>query len=360
MKSTLKLLLITLLGVVFLSACNKDDEPKEPQKSNLQKYVTVKRGVDTALNSAATSCTISFSKNGNWKVYMGTDPGNIDMTTVVGESTGDSVVIANLDPYKRYYFEVVLNGTEKATVSSRQVAIVGQPNFRDLGGFINKDGKSVKWGILFRAGELSRLTDNDKMLMTGMGLDMVIDFRYDEEINENPDIIPEGIEYLNIPVDEGSYSRAQMTQWLISSDSAAFDTLLIHANKAFAIEAQPKFYEFMSKLNDGKKIVFHCTAGKDRTGFATALILSALDVDRQTIMEDYLSSNYYNEVMIQKTIDYVNSMGLNGEILLPVLIVKESYLEEAFDIIDNKYGGMDNYLNMLGVDKEKLKSLYLE
>ncbi len=360
MKNVLSLIILSLLAVTFLPSCNKDDKTGEPRKSNLQKYVTVKRGVDTTNHSASTKCTVSFSKDGSWKIYMGTDPENIDMTTEVAESDGDSVIITGLDTHKRYYFEIVLNGTEKSTVSSREVAIEGQPNFRDLGGFVNKDGKSVKWGILFRAGELSRITENDKMLLQGMGLHMVIDFRYDEEINENPDILPGGIEYLNIPVDEGSYSRAQMTQWLISNDSAAFDTLLIHANKAFVNDAQPKFSEFMSKLNEGKKIVFHCTAGKDRTGFATALILSALDVDRQTIIEDYLSSNYYNREMIQKTIDYVNSMGLNGEILLPVLIVKESYLEEAFHIIDNKYGGMDNYLNLLGVDKEKLKSLYLE
>ncbi len=353
--------MLTVL-VVFFVSCNKDDDNQdpEPQKSNIQEYVTVTRSADGGFRAASNSCTLNFSKTGTWKVYQGTTPGSIDMSVTVAETSEASVNITALDAHQRYYFEVVLDGKEKATVASTGVAIKGQKNFRDLGGFVTEDGKSVKWGMVFRSGELKALTDDDRQFMTSMQFDKLIDFRFAEEIAEAPDNIPEGIEVLNIPVEQGSYSRDQMTMWLMTNDHEAFDTLLIHANKVFVTDAQVEFGNFLKELESGKRIVFHCTAGKDRTGYATALFLSALGVDRETIMEDYLSSNDYNTNYIEQTIEYVNSLGLNGELLRPVMVVKSEYLEQAFSTIDNQYGGMDSYLDLLGVDREKLKSLYLE
>ena len=361
MKKLIQGIILTVLVVSMISCKKDDDQPNPgPQKSNIQEYVTVTRDVDDGSRTAATSCTISFSKQGNWKIYMGTDPGSINMDTTVAETSEVSIEITELDPHQRYYFEVVLDDKEKATVSSTGVAIEGQKNFRDLGGFITDDGKSVKWGMVFRSGELSALTDDDKQFMANIHFGRLIDFRYDEELSENPDNIPDGIDVLNIPVEQGSYSRDQMTTWLFTNDHEAFDTLLIHANRVFVTDAQTEFSNFLHQLENGERVIFHCTAGKDRAGYATALFLSALGVDRETIIEDYLSSNNYNESMINATIEYVNSMGLNGELLRPVLIVKREYIETAFETIDNQYGGMDAYLELLGVDREKLKSLYLE
>jgi len=361
MKKLIQGIVLAILVISFIS-CNKDDDQPDagPQKSNIQQYVTITRDADDASRAAATTCTMSFSKQGHWKIYMGTDPGSIDMNVTVAETSEASVEITGLDPHQRYYFEVILDDKEKATVSSTGVAIEGQKNFRDLGGFITDDGKSVKWGMVFRSGELSALTDDDKQFMANMHFNMLIDFRYDEELDENPDNIPDGIDVLNIPVEQGSYSRDQMTTWLFTNDHEAFDTLLIHANRVFVTDAQEEFSEFLHQLENGKRVIFHCTAGKDRAGYATALFLSALGVDRETIMEDYMSSNEYNESMIAATIEYVNSMGLNGELLRPALVVKREYIETAFETIDNQYGGMDAYLELLGVDREKLKSLYLE
>ena len=361
MKRLTQSIILTIMVLSFAS-CNKNDDQGDPapQKSNIQQYVEVTRNANKSSNAASTSCTMTFSKQGTWKIYMGTNPDSIDMNNEVAETSASSVEITGLDPYKRYYFEVVLDDKEKATVSSTGVTIKGQPNFRDLGGMITQDGKSVKWDMVFRSGELSALTDDDVQFMANMHFDKLIDFRYTEEIIQNPDKLPSGIDVIKIPVEQGSYSRSQMLQWLSANDQEAFDTLLIHANKVFVTDAQEEFGEFMKKLENGDRLVFHCTAGKDRAGYATALFLSALGVDRETIIQDYLTSNKYNEKMIEETIAYVNSVGMNGELLRPVLIVKREYIEQAFNTIDSQYGGMDSYLKLLGVDVEKLKSLYLE
>jgi protein-tyrosine phosphatase len=140
----------------------------------------------------------------------------------------------------------------------------------------------------------------------------------------------------------------------------AFDTLLIHANMAFVTDFQEEFGDFLQHLESGESFVYHCTAGKDRAGFATVLFLSALGVDKETILNDYMISNQYNVELIDGTIASVNNVGLNGEILRPVLEVKLEYINKAYETIDNEFGGMSNYLDLLGVDIEKLKSLYLE
>jgi protein-tyrosine phosphatase len=344
-----------IFSVIFIiAACNNDDEPS-PANSNIQQYVGVAR------NAGSDNYEMTFSKQGKWKVYQGTSPDNIDIIVSVGETTQGSLTISGLNTTQRYYFIVELDSGDQAMVSETQIAVMGQPNFRDLGGIITKEGKSVKWGKIYRSGELNRLTEDDKQYMASMKIDKLIDFRFDEEIDEAPDNIPEGIEVVNLPVKDSLFTRAVLTSWLISSNKEGFDTLLIHANRVFVTEFQNEFSEFMKSLETGPSLVFHCTYGKDRTGYATALFLSALGVDREKIIEEYLESNTYLDDIIEQTIAYVNSLGLNGELLRPTLEVKREYLENAFSIIDSQYGGMDNYLrNTLGVDVDRLKALYLE
>ena len=343
------------LGFLFvIPACSNDDEPA-PASGNIQQYVSVSRDAGSA------TYEMSFSKQGSWKIYQGTSPSDIDMSLVVGETTGADVSIQGLDPGQRYYFMVELDDKDQAVVSERRLAFYGQSNFRDLGGFITKEGKSVKWGKIYRAGELNKLTDDDKAYMAGLKINTLIDFRFEDEISEAPDRLPDGINVINLPVEDSLFSRSVLTSWLFSGNKEGFDSLLIHANKVFVTDFQNEFSAFLKNLESGETVVFHCTHGKDRTGYATALFLSALGVDREVIIEDYLASNTYLSVLIEQTIAYVNSLGLNGELLRPTLELKRGYLEEAFRIIDDQYGGMDNYLSKtLGVDTDKLKALYLE
>ena len=102
--------IILSIMVISITSCNKDDDPgtTEPQKSNIQQYVTVTRSATESSRAASTSCTMSFSKQGTWKIYAGTNPDAIDMNTPVGETTAASVEISGLDPHQHYYFEVIL------------------------------------------------------------------------------------------------------------------------------------------------------------------------------------------------------------------------------------------------------------
>ena len=356
MKQKFNLALFFILFTFILSACNNDDTPQpEPGEKNIQQYVTINH------NPGSDTVSFSFSKDGTWKVYKGDAVDNIDMSAPAGSTTTGKLDITGLDPLKRYYFNVTLDENSQALVSETKIAVAGQPNLRDMGGIINKDGKSVVWGKVYRSGELGKLTDDDVKYLSSLNLTNVIDFRFDEEINESPDKLPEGVNYISLPIEDSLMHRSVMTQWLMTNDSAAFDTCMIYFNRIFITEHQDEYKEFFNKLEEGNTTLFHCSAGKDRAGLAAALFLYALDVDDETIMDNYLKSNDYLEDINKITVDYVNSMGLNGEILWPVLTVKEEYLKTALNTIDSEYGGMDNFLkNVLDVDIQKLKELYLQ
>lgn len=351
--------LIVVLVLLGISGCNKDEDTPitpspEPQKSNLQEFVTVTR------SAGDESCTMEFTKDGSWVIYAGTSIDNIDMTESVATSTGTNVDISGLDAAQRYYFELVFNATEKAYISETLLALEGEDNFRDLGGIVTADGKSLKWGLVFRSGELSDLTEADKNYMQSTGITRLVDFRSEHERLEAPDLIPDGIAVSELPVYDPIFGEDLTTAWLMQGDSLALDTMLVNANRLFVTDFQAEFSSFMKQMEDGNKMVFHCTAGKDRAGFAAVLFLSALGVERETIIDNYLESNQYLAAYIEQTVAYVNSVGLNGELLRPVLGVRQDYIETALNLIDSQYGGMDSYLQTLGVDVDKLKALYLE
>jgi len=359
MKEKFNLTLLFTFFIFLLSSCNNDNNNDTPQptpgEDNIQKYVQVLH------NPGSDTITFTFSKNGNWKVYKGDAVDDIDMSAPAGSTTTNKIELTGLDSLKRYYFNVTLDDNSQAIVSETKIAVKGQPNLRDLGGMINKDGKSIVWGKVYRSGELGKLTDNDIKYIESLKLDNVIDFRFEEEVIESPDKLPDNVNYIPLPIEDSLMHRSVMTNWLLTNDTAAFDTIMYYYYKVIIKEHQDAYKEFFDELETGKTTLFHCTAGKDRTGIATALFLYALDVDDETIMEDYLKSNEYLEELNQKTVDYVNSIGLNGDILWPMLEVKEGYLKAAFNTIDSEYGGMDNFLdNVLGVDRNKLKELYLQ
>ena len=346
--------IIVLSMIVSFSSC-EDNKDVDNGVSTSDVTATREPGSD--------SYTLKFTKSGDKTVYQGTSPESVDMDNAVAETNEDSVVISGLNTKQRYYFAVVFNSdpTDVSIVSETGIAIKGQPNFADLGGIVTADGRSVKWGKIYRSGELSTLTDDDVAYVASLKLDAIIDFRFPAEKEKAPDKFPAGVDTISIEVIDGSYDEATIVKWLMSGDSEAFDTMLIHVNRVLAIEEQESFKEFFDHLENGGTFLYHCTKGKDRAGFATAMFLSALGVDRETVIDNYLKSNEYLSSITEQTIQYVISKGLDGELLRPILEVRPEYIQTAFDIIDNEYGGIENYLrNNLGVDIEKLKELYLE
>ncbi|MBK9927822.1 MAG: tyrosine-protein phosphatase [Anaerolineales bacterium] len=263
--------------------------------------------------------------------------------------------------------------TAKAVnTKNRRLPFSGAKNFRDLGGYPTANGKTLRWGMLYRSDGLHTLTNADQKLLSTLSLDRIIDFRAGWEKENRSDRLPVGmnIRQVEIPILDSSTeawhnSNKEMAKGLKKTDPYKH---MIQTNIELGTRFTPEMKKFMQEVfsAQGKPVLFHCSAGKDRTGFASAILLRMLGVSQETIMEDYLLTNQYLIPGYRWNLLFVRLMW--GKLLLEkvkgFLAADPSYLSAAFEAIDREYGSFDNYIrDGLGLgeeDIERLKLVYLE
>lgn len=253
------------------------------------------------------------------------------------------------------------------TVDENHVTLTGEDNMRDLGGYAGKDGKRIMYHKLFRSGELSALTDADLSHLAEKEFKQVIDLRTSAERAEKADKAITGTTRYELSlIDDlsgtngGGTSQADVFGLILSGQMTAEQMMI----PAYAIDDTKieQWIKIFDLLESGETTLWHCTAGKDRAGMTTALVLSSLGVDRQTIIADFLLSNTYLATANQQTVSYINAQygaGV-GEQLMPLLGVEEEYITTFFNDIDTKYGSVDNFLKTLKVDTAKMRKNFLE
>jgi protein-tyrosine phosphatase len=253
---------------------------------------------------------------------------------------------------------------DKTTPPRRGGILEGAPNFRDLGGYPSGNGKQTVWRKVFRSQTLAQLSDGDVAQLKALGVKTVIDFRSDEEVRKEPSRLPEGLKILRLSINVGSNDTLQIMQRLMTGavDSIQGVEFMQTANRRFATEFTSQYREFFNILlqPENYPVVFHCTAGKDRTGFAAAMLLSALDADWDTVMNDYLLTNQY--LKPQQLMQQIPEQAMPA--LRQMWGVQPSYLNAAKEEIITRYGSIDNYLsrelNVGDAEKNKLKRYLLE
>ncbi len=246
----------------------------------------------------------------------------------------------------------------------RFLPLEGGCNFRDIGGYRTNDRRTIRWGCVFRAGVLSYLTETDREKLTRLGVRAICDLRRAEERAKEPTRWPAGHIQPLCFEDEGGVPGAaalSRAEWTIAGVHAAMNA--VYRDLPRWMEARLRGF-FRCLLQGRTPIVVHCAEGKDRTGMAVAVLLSALGVSRDSVVEDYLLSN--EAVNYENFIAIRNKSGLGvahtanakrrlvsipDEVRAEIFKADADYLHAAFDEIDVKYGGMDAYLaKALGID----------
>jgi protein-tyrosine phosphatase len=181
----------------------------------------------------------------------------------------------------------------------RVVPLQGGTNFRDLGGYRTADGGRVRWGLVFRSGALHRLTPADLAALGRLGLRVVYDLRGDEERDRAPSVLPDEVRCEPLPIGGTAAKTKELTDLVLAGKLADVPPdFLVRIYDAMAEAAAPAFGRLLTRLTDpdGLPALFHCTAGKDRTGVSAALLLSVLGVDEAAILDDYeLSARHYTD-----------------------------------------------------------------
>lgn len=243
----------------------------------------------------------------------------------------------------------------------RRLALDSVHNARDLGGLTGADGRRLRDGKLFRSGNPGRASAADIEFLSGLGLQAVIDFRADSEKAQDEAHFGERFPWIASPVLDGNMSMAVLLPKLRDSTQAAANAMMVDIYRDFPSRYQAPFGSFLQTAATGKTLLFHCTAGKDRTGFASLLLLSALGVSQDDIVANYLESNHWNARFFQQILAKSAERGVRDDVMMPLLEVAPAYLEASVQAIDQGFGGMDRYLrDVLKVDVDALRAHYLE
>jgi protein-tyrosine phosphatase len=252
-------------------------------------------------------------------------------------------------------------------------------NARDLGGLSTTDGRRIRTGVLFRANALHNLSDADVGVLDELKLACVIDFRDEVEVTRvGVDRLPAGPRLISLPVLDKTHNMdvfaviADVARG--RTDASELDFLREEAPGGGAPAMMATIYRqfvtsetsrasFAEALRliaepDNLPLLFHCTAGKDRTGWLAALVLTILDVDHDTILADYLRTNDLSTGTLELILTVLDGKIPDPKVIVPMVQARAAYLEAAFEQAERSCGGINGYLrDGLGVDDAALTSI---
>ncbi|KZM73830.1 tyrosine-protein phosphatase [Nocardia terpenica] len=245
-----------------------------------------------------------------------------------------------------------------------RIELQGAVNVRDIGGYRTYDGAQVRSGKVVRADALNNLTPGDVRTLAGLNLQTVVDLRTRAEIQAmGADKLPPGVPLVARPIDDtGLY--LQMMQVIRSADpqrqqqvlgDGGAERIMANVYRSFlSDDSRAKFGATIRDLaNTDGPTLYHCTAGKDRTGWLTYVTLRAVGVPEQTARQDYLLSNRYRAAADAQLRDQVKRAGLmqDPDLLIPLQEVRETYLDTALQQVQQTYGEFGKFLTQgLGLD----------
>jgi protein-tyrosine phosphatase len=260
---------------------------------------------------------------------------------------------------------------ESAADDQRHVRLSGQSNFRDVGGYETNDGKTVKRGLVFRSGELPRLTDEDVSKLEQLGIKTVVNFLTEVETkSRGKDRLPDGAREISHPIEsEGGLVAAANEARRTADFSKLPPGLNLEIHRMLVNEAKPQYAALLKEIAIADEpLVFHCSHGVHRTGTATAILLWALGIPWENVREDYLLSNRYRADEIKVRLAQLRNLAAKNQNIASEKVdmtnVRAFYILEGkyIDVTRNEilatYGSIDGYLsNGLRLTKREIQSL---
>ena len=241
----------------------------------------------------------------------------------------------------------------------RFIPMAGGRNFRDVGGYRTADGKSVRWGMLYRSGSLGTLAPEGKMMLAGLHPAAIVDLRTTQERSHDDGWIAKRPGYWSREYGMSQGSLASRFADPANRTAEAMRDMMIGAYRTLPREQAPAYRELFTRLLSANgPVVVNCTAGKDRTGIATALVLTALGVPYETVRQDFLLSNGAPGMTTLQAALSGPMAALPPEVAAPVINVEPAYLDTAFDTLRHDYGSIDAFMaKELGVGPRERAAL---
>lgn len=270
-------------------------------------------------------------------VGFGTSDGTLTVTAAYGD-----------------WIRLVPTVGEPLVLTVRDLGLASDPNLRDIGGYRTANGQWVRMGVIYRSQALA-LSPADLAVVDNLGITADYDLRTTEEIAASPDVVPAGATYTNLNV------MADISLEPTLTSAAAAESYMEEIEQQFVTNptAQTAFGTLLTDIADSNgAVLYHCTAGKDRTGWATAVLLTLLGVPRAAVVQDYLLSNsyYFDSPAVQAELKAMPAA--ESAVYAPLLEVQASYLQAGFAQVTASYGSMYGYaVHGLGLSPQTIARL---
>ncbi|MBU2511867.1 tyrosine-protein phosphatase [bacterium] len=313
-----------------------------------------------------TTIKLSFGKSlKNRRIVYSEEnfPHHSDQSANLITTDGSELLIENLDPKKRLFFTIQTRESGWVELAEKRILLEGAVNFRDMGGYRNIKQEVIKWGTLFRADSLHRLSDDDLKILSSLNLKTVIDFRSEKEVKKSPDRLPEdpSIKYVHLPIKSGEFDFSTAMQLLANQDSQwPTGDFMVKNYESYLNQFSIIWKQVFVLLADSNNypLVFHCTAGKDRTGACAALIMLLLKIPVEEIILDHQLSNKYIASIVESLKLSFKDLGEQYNKLDPFLTAPLNAINRFLKLLEVKYGTVESFLiKKVGLNPDLLKKI---
>jgi protein-tyrosine phosphatase len=299
------------------------------------------------------------------EVAVGATPESIAHDRPVAVVDGDaSVILDDLGPGRHYVSVAPSGGGSALIVAERLVSLEGSSNFRDLGGYPVAGGGRTRWGQVFRSDALHALTVEDLATVGRLGLRVVYDLRAEHERDRAPSVpLPEDDpRRVALSIGGNAGQSREITEWILEGGIDAIDDdFLVETYQQMAVRDAGTFAELLTGLTapDGLPALFHCTAGKDRTGMTAALLLSVLGVDETTILDDYeLSTTLWTDRRVERMRPRFEEAGLDIARFRSLFAAPRVAMASLLARLHEQHGTVEQYLlDAGGIDPDVVPEL---
>lgn len=298
-------------------------------------------------------------------IYANTKPSFDDDARLWATITSaQSVVVPPIPDTLRPYFILEFGQDDQLIVGERYLPVPNSLNFRDIGGYPTKNGKQVRWAQIYRSGSLADLDEADFVYFKALDIRQIFDLRSSHESETYPDNLPpnEDLQHFLRPL-SSSGTRIERIKALRQYRHRIDKLLLLLYQESFIDENAPHIGDILTRIaeSNNRPTLFHCSAGKDRTGVTTALLLTILGVPEETIIADYSLSNHaYNQIttVMEPELRQARWVGVSMNKMKPVLLADPANLRATLDYIRSNYGSIEAYLcGAAGMAPETLAKL---
>ncbi|WP_430613934.1 tyrosine-protein phosphatase [Flavobacterium sp. JP2137] len=345
--------LTAVVGVITSCAYKPVQSPRLSALSQAPIIVENKSNYELHVNEAADQQQLLYTSN----------------AVLTKQKREDEAVLAFSKEPSRLMVQLKIENGDTLVLQNRRIYFKKTPNFRDIGGLKTSEGRTLRWGKIFRSGQLNGVKKKELKTIENLDIRTLVDLRTPAEVDKKPDKYPASTQYYKFNAFEEEQDQLAQTRKAVFKGkiNAEESVALLQAFYSYyPTEDTEVIREIIHTLLDQDgAVLFHCSAGKDRTGIIGALILSILKVDRETIYQDYLLSNNYRKAGIEKQLRWIKIgrliyPGLNQEVVENFSWINDIYLKATFDQIDAKYGSMDNYIHRVLRISESQRQGYID